>query len=895
MTATDHVLSDQPADETEAFRTLLSLAHKKTGAVPEDLLVRHVMRITQGGDWPLRRAALEACLRRFDFAARDELRVAARPPGVRVFGIYHTRRSRSRQRPYETLLERLDPLSGSCECADYLRGSLGLCKHLLTVIGDLHSRPRRMRQALAGGSQDGAQKWPRLAWDPVRSLTGPGDWLERVRLETSSARGEGSEAVAAAHRYFRQGESGALVLKDAFADHPQRRLALVEALLALCRGMGSKAAGRRAAHPALRPLLAQEKDRLGQVISSRAARRRFQAALRTLKRSLYPFQVEGVLQALERTRFLLADDMGLGKTAQAIAVCHALWHCGVVRRGLVIAPASLKPQWLREWQLFTDAPAQVVDGGPQERRRSYRTQRGFLIANYEQVLKDVELIDGWQPGIVVLDEAQRIKNWATKTAAYVKTLHPAFRLVLTGTPMENRIEELASILDWVDDMALEPKWRLVPWHTSYADGRSGVVGARNLDTLRQRLAPCMLRRVRREVLDQLPPRTDTVIPVELTPAQADEHDALRKPIAALLKITEHRPLTQQEFLKLMQLLTAQRIIANGLAQFRFDEHWPEISAIRDPSPALLRSLDSPKLLELREMLGQLVIDQQRKVVVFSQWRRMLRLAHWAVEGMLAAQGLRAAFFSGQEKQKRRTQNLVDFHDDPDLRVLLATDAGGVGLNLQRASNCCVNLELPWNPAVLEQRIGRIYRIGQEHPIDVYNLVSRNCIEERIAGLVSGKKALFEGLFDGTSDEVRFERGGSFMQTLSRIIKAAEPPRRAPEDEGATEEAQAQERDLQQTLDTADDVEPLAATAAELIEIKPPGATAAQLPAAQKLMELFSSLRITPAADGRVSIEAAPEAAASLAAVFQGLARMLGAASGSAPAGAAAQPAAGAEA
>ncbi len=507
------------------------------------------------------------------------------------------------------------------------------------------------------------------------------------------------------------------------------------------------------------------------------------------------------------------------------------------------------------------------------------------------MLKDLDLIGGWQPGIVVLDEAQRIKNWATKTAVYVKTLRPEFRLVLTGTPMENRLEELASILDWVDDMALEPKWRLVPWHTAYADGHSGVVGARNLDTLRQRLAPCMLRRVRREVLKQLPPRTDTVIPVELTPAQSDEHDALRKPIAALMQITEHRPLTQREFLKLMQLLTVQRIIANGLAQLQFEVQWPKIAAIIDPSPALLRSLDSPKLLELREMLSQLVIDQERKVVVFSQWRRMLRLAHWAVEGMLAAKGVRAAFFSGQESQKRRTQNLVDFHDDPGLRVLFATDAGGVGLNLQRASNCCVNLELPWNPAVLEQRIGRIYRIGQQHPIDVYNLVSRDCIEERIAGLVSGKKALFEGLFGGTSDEVRFERCSSFMSSLSRIVKAAEPPRGRGEDEGATEDAQAEERDLEHTLEVADDVEPMPATAAGLIEIKPlgsPPAAAAELPGAQKLMELFSSLRITPAADGRVSIEAAPEAAASLAAVFEGLARMLGAATVHAPPGAAAR-------
>jgi SNF2 family DNA or RNA helicase len=122
-------------------------------------------------------------------------------------------------------------------------------------------------------------------------------------------------------------------------------------------------------------------------------------------------------------------------------------------------------------------------------------------------------------------------------------------------------------------------------------------------------------------------------------------------------------------------------------------------------------LSCPKLLELRELIGQIVLDQERKVVVFSQWRRMFRLADWATRGVLARSNVRAAFFTGDEGQKRRTQNIVEFHDDPACRVLFATDAGGVGLNLQRAASACINIELPWNPAVLEQRIGRIYRLG----------------------------------------------------------------------------------------------------------------------------------------------------------------------------------------
>src|SRR5262249_51516609 len=146
------------------------------------------------------------------------------------------------------------------------------------------------------------------------------------------------------------------------------------------------------------------------------------------------------------------------------------------------------------------------------------------------------------------------------------------RLVLTGTPMENRLEELASILDFVDDVALSPKWRLVPWHTwSVGDGEKGIGGARNLDTLRARLATSVVRRMRKDVIDQLPPRTDTRVPVEMTPQQLAAHAELHQPIASLVQRRKKRPLTHAEFLRLMQLLTQQRMIANGLGQVRFEE------------------------------------------------------------------------------------------------------------------------------------------------------------------------------------------------------------------------------------------------------------------------------------------------------------------------------------
>jgi hypothetical protein len=254
--------------------------------------------------------------------------------------------------------------------------------------------------------------------------------------------------------------------------------------------------------------------------------------------------------------------------------------------------------------------------------------------------------------------------------------------------------------------------------------------------------------------------------------------------------------------------------------------------------------------------------------VFSQWRRMLRLAHWATGHLLAREGVRPAFFTGAEGQRRRTQNLVDFHDDPACRVLFATDAGGVGLNLQRAASSCINIELPWNPAVLEQRIGRIHRLGQRRPIDVYNLVSEPGIESRIADLVGSKQALFSGLFDGTTDEVTFERGGTFLSRIERMVGPAMAPAPArPEDVRASEDDSA-ERAIEAVVAAGDESRDGPSAAAAGPEL---------LPSHADIERLVSGLRVQHTASGGLVIEAPPDTASTLAALFAGMAQLLRAA------------------
>ena len=653
-------------------------------------------------------------------------------------------------------------------------------------------------------------------------------------------------------RAIRQGAIVESVRQD-----PERRR---DVLLAV-----AKPVAKLDASPAARAVVREELARVERALACERAAPAAIGALRTLKRRLYPYQREGVARFLAAGRLLLADDMGLGKTTQAIAACHALFASKRVKRGLLIVPASLKSQWLREWNETTHAPCAVVDGPPEERKRLYKKLgdkklgEGFLILNYEQLLRDLPLVQAIAPDLVVLDEAQRIKNYASKSAVYVKALQPEYRLVLTGTPMENRLEELASILDWVDDVALSPKWRLVPWYTQWdGDGGGGKIGARNLETLRRRLEPCVVRRVRKDVLSQLPARTDTRVPVEMTSQQIAEHEELTPSISQLVQISKKRPLRQPEFLRLMQLLTRQRMIANGLGQLRFEELWPTYSRSR-PEPTLLEGLFSPKLLELRRLLYDLVVDQGRKVVVFSQWRRMLRLAEWSVRDILGDAGYRAVFFTGAEKASQRTQSVVELHDDPAARVMFLSDAGGVGLNLQRAASACINLELPWNPAVLEQRIGRIYRLGQKMPIDVYNLVSEASIEGRIAGLVGAKQALFSGLFDGTSDELRFDSAASFLTRVERLVEPGPIAEPTSASRGAAESGA--ETVAETAIETASD--------AELADDVPPTA-----PRANPIASFFDAVRVERTQVGGVRIEAPPEAAESLLALFEGMTKML---------------------
>jgi superfamily II DNA or RNA helicase len=782
---------ESEVSSSDSVVQMTGLARGLFGELPPELIARHLLNVIPEADLALRRAGLQALARRYRFAQRDQLAVTERPRGV--LGSYRTAAVPSKRggpRPYETALLALSPLKTSCSCADFVRSALGLCKHGLAVLCDLNERNQlQVHEELARAE---------LRWEPRLGIREDPDRL--LRLSTPLA-----------------GD----------------RLAFIHALQ-------TSTATRE---PAVQTVLIEERERAERSEYNKQHAHAAISTLSQLKRSLYPYQREGIERFFACGRLLLADDIGLGKTTQAIAGCHGLFASGQIERGLLIVPLALKAQWKREWEAITSLPLSVVDGTPKERYRCYDAGKpGFLLLGYEQLVRDLDRVQRFAPELVVLDEAQRIKNWATKSAAYVKALSPRYRLVLTGTPLENKLDELASIMDFVDDIALEPKWRLTACFG--VEGERGLKGLRNLDQLRARLAPHMLRRVRRDVLAQLPARVDTTVPVPLTEQQREAHDELKRPIAQLAQRRARRGLVAGEFTQLMKLLTTQRMICNGLAQLRFDEHWPRIEH-EVPAPSLLEGLFAPKLTALRGLIEEIVLGQERKAIVFSQWRNMLRLSAWAIRDLLAERGLRALFFTGAESAVQRDRAVQEFHDDPTAAVMFLSDAGGVGLNLQHAATCCINLELPWNPAVLEQRIGRIHRLGQSQPIDVYNLIAEDGIEGRIAQLVANKGALFDAVFDGTSDDVSFEHGTSFLERMHGLVETI------PE--------------LQD--DTLDQEEELAAVA---LAEPPPAPASAALSTGFLSALAERGIAVTSSAAGGLRIDVSPEGTTSLLAALENI-------------------------
>ena len=436
---------------------------------------------------------------------------------------------------------------------------------------------------------------------------------------------------------------------------------------------------------------------------------------------LMPFQLEGAKALVESRQFLLADDMGLGKTLQVIVALRVLFLRGEIQNALVIAPASVLDQWRRELLKWApDLRAMVIRGSVADRGWQWATPVHVALVNYDTLRSDFGESSMSPVGrrtwdVVAADEAQRIKN-RNSTSASVKGLKRRRSWALTGTPLENDEEELASIMEFVDyDETVGPR--------RYTAGLA----------LRQRHQELQLRRKKADVLDDLPPKITAKVAIELGPAQRRSYDrAEREGIVHLGELG--RDVRVQHVLEL-------------------------ISRLKQICNAEPETGESSKFDDIRSRIETLAA-QGNRVLVFSQYTR----SGFGVDAVAAAlREFDPLTFTGAQSQEERRDIINRFRRNDRHKVLVVSlRAGGVGLNLQEASYV-FHLDRWWNPAVERQAEDRSHRYGQTVPVHVFKYSCINTIEERIDRILERKQELFDELVDDVSVDL------SLVLTSSEIF------------------------------------------------------------------------------------------------------------------------------
>jgi SNF2 family DNA or RNA helicase len=401
---------------------------------------------------------------------------------------------------------------------------------------------------------------------------------------------------------------------------------------------------------------------------------------------------------MPRQAALLADEMGLGKTAQAIVALRLLFHAGLIHSALVVCPKPLVNNWSRELRSWAeDLPVDIIAGDTEARRRAWLVSNCPLkLVNYEMLTRDAELLadDRVQFDVVVLDEAQRIKNKESRTAEVVCSIRRRRSWALTGTPIENRPEDLVNIFAFVDRERIPPE-----------------TPARRLPQL---TGDCILRRVKEDVMTDMPAKIIRDAVLELTPAQRAAYELAERDGVVRLNALGDTITVQHVFELVMRL----KQICN------FD-------------PATRQSAKLEQLLaDMQE-----VADSGRKAIVFSQWVEPLEYLAEALADYGPLQ------FHGRVPSSQRQAVLERFQRDHSKHLILMTyGTGSVGLNLQFA-NYVFLFDRWWNPAVEDQAINRAHRIGQKSQVIVTRFVSQGTIEGRIADVLERKRQLFNELIE----------------------------------------------------------------------------------------------------------------------------------------------------
>lgn len=510
---------------------------------------------------------------------------------------------------------------------------------------------------------------------------------------------------------------------------------------------------------------------------------------------LREYQIEAVKRGVERRSILLALTMGAGKTAVALTTARELREEDPSLQAVVFCTNSLKYQWVLEIQKWDPgATSVVIDGDKRKRRKQYAESElvDYTILSYDMLIHDwKEIVTHVQYDMLIADEVTMIKSFAAKRSKKLKTLAKSadVRIGLSGQPVENRPEELFSIMEFVDPEVLGPFHR---FDRTFIDRNSWgkPIRYKNLDVLHDRLGDAMFRRSRADIAEYLPERQETDVPIGMDTKTADLYEYILGDLLAVIEeatnsgnfksfnLMAHYGRGNDEdsnWLKgqIMSRLTAMRLLTghpslllNSAADFD-DEDTPSGSAYASLllEQGMLGDLPttSTKLTALLDMVDEIFSESmEQKVVVFSGFKPMLRLIG---EG-LQQRRIGYTSMTGDTPAKVRHERIVRFNTDPKCRLFLSSDAGAYGVNLDSGTHL-INYDLPWSAGALQQRVARIDRTSTKHAhIDILYLYMAGTIEERQYHMLQEKARIADAFIDGRGYDPK--DGGILQLELSSL-------------------------------------------------------------------------------------------------------------------------------
>lgn len=495
--------------------------------------------------------------------------------------------------------------------------------------------------------------------------------------------------------------------------------------------------------------------------------------------SLYPFQTEAREKMVDRGRMLLAVVMGGGKTVITINSIEVLMEQDEVSRVIVVVPASLKYQWLREINKFTNSRAVVIDGNAKIRESLWRSalRAKYVIVNPETLINDQHLFNSIRFEAMVIDEATMIKSPRAKRSRLLKKLGKKcqYRFALTGQPIENKPEELFSIMEFVDPNVLG-KFDMFDKTFIVRDKFGRPTRYRNLNLLNKSMERAMVRKNRKDIEDQLPKVVSTVIPVQFDDDGADAYTNIANDLLTQIKnaLNQHgkgfdlwahyhgNPAAHEAQGQIMSRLTILRMLCDNpmlidLSAAQYTNNDGDVGSkyaqeVMDMG-WLKKPYQTPKMDAVVDYITDILEeDPDNKVVLFSFFKNNLKLLAERTKGLTSC-----VMFTGDMNSSEKDTAKQKFQSDPKTRLFLSSDAGGYGVDLPQA-NYLISYDLPWSAGKLDQREARIIRLSSQHPqVTITSFVMKGSIEERQYEMLQQKRGINEAFIDkGYDTQGRYE-------------------------------------------------------------------------------------------------------------------------------------------